>query len=214
MKIKVLLQKVDIIFGDEFKNIIDEVNDKVVRPDEVETMINMYRDLGLVMDGVFFIARTPNGKLNDEKIELARRMVKGLVMMWRNLRMSMKGLKIHAIENHLIGQMQGMNGIGDYLEDFVEQGHQKGVRDEGRTKGLSRGRAFASHARWEFNSNNVKVIEAKMNIRNKTSRSPRRRSREIRENEKAIRHENRMNSLRRIESGVYSMIEDYKLGNA
>jgi hypothetical protein len=40
------------------------------------------------------------------------------------LRLSMKMPKIHALEDHLIATMEQWNGIGDFLEDFIEQANQ------------------------------------------------------------------------------------------
>jgi hypothetical protein len=36
----------------------------------------------------------------------------------------MKMPKIHALEDHLIATMEQWNGIGDFLEDFIEQANQ------------------------------------------------------------------------------------------
>ena len=55
---------------------------------------------------------------------------------WRDLRLSTDMLKIHGIEDHLVKQMRDFNGIGCFLEDFVEQAHQFGMRDEKRTANM------------------------------------------------------------------------------
>ena len=39
------------------------------------------------------------------------------------------------MEDHLLDHIKRWNGIGDFAEVFVEQGHQLGVRNEYRTKG-------------------------------------------------------------------------------
>ena len=133
--------------------------------------------------------------------------------MWRWLKLSMKGTKFRAVENHLEEQMYNMNGIGDYTEDFVEQAHQGGVQDEYRTKGLSRWKAFNLHCNWERMRLKVGVIEAKERV--KESNTQKRKSR--RENEetkqkraKVIRDNKRKESLERVERGVYTMIDDYR----
>ena len=58
-------------------------------------------------------------------------------------------------------QMIACNGIGDYCEDFVEQSHQDGVKEELRTHGLKRTKAFLSHSKWEWSRNQISVIKAK-----------------------------------------------------
>ena len=49
---------------------------------------------------------------------------------WRNLRLSTKMVKIHGIEDHLLDQIKDYGGIGDFIEDFIEQAHQFGMLDE------------------------------------------------------------------------------------
>jgi hypothetical protein len=39
--------------------------------------------------------------------------------------------KIHGLEDHLIPMMERWNGIGDFLEDFIEQAHQFGMKKFG-----------------------------------------------------------------------------------
>ena len=54
--------------------------------------------------------------------------------------------KIHALFTHLVPQMIVWKGVGDFLEDFVEQGHQSGVKEEYRTHGMQdRTKAALSH---------------------------------------------------------------------
>ena len=112
-------------------------------------MINMYTDLGFVMDGMFSQARIRSGSLQDEDVALMRRLTRATLKMWRYLRHSMAGQKIHLCEDHMLVQMVRWGGIGNFTETFVEQGHQFGVKDEARTKGLKRSKAYKSHLRWE-----------------------------------------------------------------
>ena len=46
---------------------------------------------------------------------------------WRNLRLSMKVLKIHGVEDQLFDQIEKFNRIGCFVEDFIEQAHQFGT---------------------------------------------------------------------------------------
>jgi hypothetical protein len=44
---------------------------------------------------------------------------------WRDLGMSMKRPKIHAVEDHMLRQMSLYVGSKDFVEDFIKQGHQQ-----------------------------------------------------------------------------------------
>ena len=146
---KLFLQKCDKIF-DDFFNIIINVDGREADDNEINTIISMYKDLSFVLDGVFSLARSPNGSMNEENVSLLRRLVKAVLKMWRNLRMSMSGPKIHALEDHLLQQIERHKGISDFVGDFVEQSHQHGLKDELRTRGLDRARVFLSHLNWEY----------------------------------------------------------------
>jgi len=41
--------------------------------------------------------------------------------------------KLHVLEDHFYSQLSLFKGLGDYSEDFVEQAHQIGMREEART---------------------------------------------------------------------------------
>jgi hypothetical protein len=202
VKVKVLLQNINKIFGEEFKEIIMEVEDREVGNGEVNQMVDMYRDLGFMLDGVFSLGRIGCGKLAVEDVELTRGMVGGVMKLWRYLRLSMKGPKIHGLEDHLLEHMIRWNRIGDFLEDFVEQAHQYEVKEENRTRRLSRLQAFRSHLNWEWKSNQIGAIKAKKEMRRKTSRSPKQNTRNRLKNKKDTRVENRMKSL---ENGMECM---------
>ena len=137
VKVKALFQNIDKFFED-FKTIMLEVNQRAAADDEVTTMLDMHSDLGFLLDGAFAMTRTKVGKLNDELVNAMRRMIKCCLQLWRFLRLSMNGPKMHGMEDHLLAHMQRWKGIGDFCEDFVEQSHQIGVRDEIRTAGLDR----------------------------------------------------------------------------
>jgi hypothetical protein len=209
VKVKVLLQKIDIIF-DEFHNIILDCEDRKADEVEVFTVVTMYQTLGYLLDGTFSIARTPYGEMSDDKRLLMDRTVNALMKMWRYLRLSTKGPKIHGVEDHLRDQMNEVGGIGDFLEDFVEQGHQTGVKDEIRTKGLNRMKAFIAHSNWEFRNNRVGVVLAKEEVKRKTGRKRKRNANTRMIESKISRETKRLKSIEDVESGRYSLIDDYR----
>jgi hypothetical protein len=54
----------------------------------------------------------------------------------RDLWLSMEIPKIHGLQDHLVIMMEQWNGISEFLEDFVEQEHQLGMREEKRTANM------------------------------------------------------------------------------
>ena len=137
------------------------------------------------------------------------------MVMWRHLWLSMRGPKIHGMEDHLIEQMKQYKGIGDFTEDFVEQSHQVGVRDELRTKNLKRTRAAISHSHWEWKRNSHSMIRAKEEIQNKFQQRKKRKmvAGEKKVQQKLNRDERRMGSLLAVESGQYKMVANYRMYN-
>jgi hypothetical protein len=60
--------------------------------------------------------------------------------------LSVEAPKPHELENHLCDQMLRLNGIDDLGEDWVEQPHQDGIRDERRSRSIKdRGAAAILH---------------------------------------------------------------------
>ena len=198
-KIQVLFQNIDKLFG-TFKDIIMNQEDKSATDEEVAVVISMFIDLGFVMDGVFSLARTPCGQLTATKINLMNRMCKATMKLWRYLRLSLKAPKIHGIEDHMLEHMIRWNGIGCFVEDFVEQAHQVGVKEEGRTKGMTnKQKQSKSHSDWERVSNDMSVRSAQTEIRKKTSRKRKRGSAEKETEKKLNRDHKRLASLLAIE---------------
>ena len=167
---KYIINALDYI---EFNEIILGAVDHDADDDEVNNMVNRYMHMGFLLDRVFSIARTRCGELSNESTALIRRMIKAVLNMWRNLQLSMRGPKIHGMEDHLVEQMVHYDGIGDFTEDFVEQSHQHEVRDELRTIGLKRSRAFVSHSEWEWKRNQIGIEEARKIMHEKTSKKKR-----------------------------------------
>ncbi len=95
-----------------------------------------------------------------------------MMLKWRDLRLYTKMPKIHGLEDHLIPMMEQWNGIGDFLEDIIEQAHQFGMKEEKQTANMrDRVRAANSHSKWEWSdktSSDVRI--AKEEVKEKTSR--------------------------------------------
>ena len=214
VKVQVLFQNVDVIFG-EFQEKVMAIQDRRADDDEVRQMFEMYIKLGFILDGIFSLARTKTGYLEQEDIDLQKRFVRSCIHMWRCLRFSSRGPKIHGIEDHLLDSMQMYKGVGDFVEDFIEQSHQFGVKQEMRTRNLSRNKAFKSHSRWEWMANRIVVQKAKAEMKSRSTRKRKSEgiSRSIQnKNEKKVsRDTKRLLALEAVENGNYSIIENYKV---
>ena len=102
------------------------------------------------MDYMFSLARTPSGEVDDDVIKTTKKCVRAVVTKWRDLYLSFKGPKIHAIADHLVALMTKWNGIGCFLEDFVEKEHQTGKLEEKRTGHMgNKNRQALSNSRHE-----------------------------------------------------------------
>ena len=66
----------------------------------------------------------------------------------------------------MAAMMERWNGIGDFLEDFIEQAHQFGMKEEKRTANMrDQVRAANSHSKWEWAdkmSSNIRVAKEEM----------------------------------------------------
>ena len=86
--------------------------------------------------------------------------------------MSMQIIKMHGVEDRLFDQIKHYNGIGCFIEDFIEQAHQFGNLDGSRTGKLrDREKAYNHHSTYEWiglNRNAIKkTIEEKENSKRK-----------------------------------------------
>ncbi len=112
------------------------------------------------------------GKITNEILNETKRCRRVTMLKMSDLRLSMKMPKIHGLEDHLAAMMERWNGIGDFLEDFIEQAHQFGMKEEKRTANMrDRVRAANSHSKWEWAdkmSSDVRI--AKEEMTKKTSR--------------------------------------------
>ena len=93
------------------------------------------------------------------------------MLCWRNLQFSSKMPKIHGIEDHLLDQIIKYNGIGCFIEYFIEQTYQYGMLEERKSANMiDREKAAHNHSKVEMIRNNDKVINKIIEIERNTRR--------------------------------------------
>ena len=89
----------------------------------------------------------------------------------RNVRFSSKMPEIHGIEDHLLDQIIMYNGIGCFIEDFIEQAHQYGILEERKSANMrDREKVAHNHSKIEIIRNNGKVINKIIGVKRNTRR--------------------------------------------
>jgi len=135
---------------------------RVCDESEIDDMIKRYVEICTLFDGLFSVARTKSGEADDTICDKAQKYVSAVMVKWRDLGLSMDMLKIHGLEDHLVPQMRLFKGIGCFIEDFIEQAHQFGMKEEKRTANMrDRKKAANSHSAWEHASHHAEVIAVK-----------------------------------------------------
>ena len=77
----------------EIKTIISDEKDVLI----LNNQINRYMEICILFDTLFSIARTPCGEVDDSKLNNLNEIITLCMLKWRNLRLSMKMIKVHEI---------------------------------------------------------------------------------------------------------------------
>ena len=167
---------------------------------EIEDMTERYIEICTLFDGLFSLARTKSGEANEEIYQKTETYVKAVMIKWRDLLLSTDMLKIYGIEDHLVPQMKQFNGIGCFIEDFIEQAHQFGMLDESRTSNMrDRERAANSHCAWEEIGQNPKVINKRQEVNTRSKRNLKRnRSGERKQINQNIKNDKQFSCIDRV----------------
>ena len=137
----------------------------------VDKEVSRYIEICTLFDSLFSLSRTPYGEMNDDKLNQLNEIIKLRMINWRNLRMSMQMIKIHGVEDHLFDQIKHYNGIGCFVEDFIEQAHQFGNLDESRTGKLrEKEKSFNHHSTYEWIGLNGNVIKKTVEVKENSKR--------------------------------------------
>ena len=155
---RLLMKHASLIF-DDIKYLLLTINecDRAAPNHEIEEQCGIYTEALGQFDALLALLRISNGKVTEADIVNARKHAKKAMESWRKLGLSVT-MKAHLLEDHVIAMMARLNGIGDFMEDFIEQTHQFGDADERRSNGLrNRTLAANSHSKWEHVKNNPLV---------------------------------------------------------
>lgn len=144
---------------------------------EVVEVTRKFKSVLHVFDFIFSKARTPSGLITEPDVQELKDFIYLGMKLWRDLELSTEAPKPHAIEDHLCDQMLRLNGIGDLGEDWVEQAHQDGIRDEGRSRSFKdRGAAALLHCKWEHKRNLPPVLAKEQEVKLNSVRTKRART--------------------------------------
>jgi hypothetical protein len=130
---RLVMENSDSLFNLIEKNLIDIKHaDSQYTDEDIKTMMknyrHMYTSLGASYSFLQQILPSDDDLRNlRENIECARKI-------WvENLKISATPKAHSLFDGHAYEQHERLGGIGDKLEDFVEKGHQIGMRDKRRT---------------------------------------------------------------------------------
>jgi hypothetical protein len=116
----------------------------------------------LLFDGFLSVLRTEHEDLNPELIAKAREHATKALALWRMLKLSVTP-KCHGSEHHAADQLEFPQGLADFCEDWVQQLHQLGSKNNQRTKGVrNRDRKCGLHTKSEQLSGNRNVQRTKV----------------------------------------------------
>jgi hypothetical protein len=119
----------------------------------------------LLFDGFLSILRTDHQNLTPQLIAKARQFAMKALAVWRILELSVTP-KCHGAEDHACDQLELLQGLADFCEDWVEQLHQLGLKNNRRTKTIrNRDRKYKLYTKWEQLSGNRNVQRIKREVK-------------------------------------------------
>jgi hypothetical protein len=125
----------------------------------------------LLFDGFLSLVRTEHKDLTPQHITKAREYATKAVSVWRLMKLSVTP-KCHASEDHACDQLELLKGLADFCEDWVEQLHQLGLKNNRRTKTIrNRDRKYKLYTQWEQLSGNREVQGIKKEVNRKRKRN-------------------------------------------
>jgi hypothetical protein len=140
------------------------------RKREVRKRCDLIAKCLLLFDGFLSILRTEHKDLTPALIAKAREYARKALAVWRILKLSVTP-KCHGSEDHACDQLEFLWGLADFCEDWVEQLHQLGLKNNRRTKVIrNRERKYELYTKWEQLSGNRSVQKIKKEVHLKRKR--------------------------------------------
>ena len=169
-----------LVLEDKIDDIISEIEDILFEdgngnPGEIETVCGAYRIHFLLLSHVFSLARSSRAKMiNDEtKKEIVQQLEEAIPLVDQSthrLGLSMQTPKRHLISAHLIDTMLEYDGIAAYVEDWVEQIHQRYKQSKSRCKVRDLVQVANYHSRFDKLHHNTQVLQVKEKMKEKSKR--------------------------------------------
>jgi hypothetical protein len=112
----------------------------------------------LLFDGFLSLVRAEHKYLTPQHITKAREEYAAkAVAVWQIMELSVTP-KCHASEDHACDQLEFLKGLADFCEDWVEQLHQLGLKNNRRMKTIrNQDRKYKLYTQWEQLSGNQEV---------------------------------------------------------
>jgi len=153
--VKSLMSNADDIFSslEVFLTDVAEENGILIEEEveQVQARLQVYQLALKNFDRLFSLLREKDSTLNvTEKNEQLAKFLDAAILCWRRLNMSVTP-KLHILEDHLLDVIAHIETLQYFDEEFVERAHQKGLKYNRITKGMSRNpfRKYNYMARWE-----------------------------------------------------------------
>ena len=163
--------------------------------DQLRARLDQYRDALVLFDGVFTrLCVTPEEISGDsmweEHCKTTKLFIEKAIASWRALALLMSP-KAHCMEDHCLSKLEDLKGLGGYDEEFVERGHQLGVRFQSRGRAIRDPvKRYLYFARWEHANRNPLVHQAISEVNRKRARK---RKRDLGAEQERSRKETREN---------------------
>jgi len=97
----------------------------------IEQACDLHRDICVTLDSLTSKFRMKNGEPQESDYAMAETNLTNLHYLWTQAKLSFTP-KIHGLLSHAVKEMRHFQGIGDTLEDDVEQIHQISAKIESR----------------------------------------------------------------------------------
>ena len=100
--------------------------------EDITSSFDTFRDILLLCDSLYSACHRPYGSMSNADLTDAKETIQILSALWRLVKLSVT-VKAHIIDNHLMEFLKRFRGLGQYDEEFMERGHQDGMRNERRS---------------------------------------------------------------------------------